>query len=499
MTSSPGDDGGSRGAGPAGGAGLDRSGVRAALAIGAALLVLAGVLFALLAGSSSRSTKHSAIPSVVPSPAASASAGSGGPIDSRYLTELRFGKSSFWLQPWRAYLDPWPASRLLDAVGVNFNTTTSIAPDTARLLRDSGFRVARIERHRGAPSHTDPPQLPPEADTRSRLVARRDNGRRPLILLDANSVAPCPAKRIILTTVADAPVGASSMRLSAASAAEVGPGRTGLDAAVFHAPRRRRRHKGERLPARPRRTTAQRRQHREERRAASRRGLTPLVLSGNPGILITRVDANHVATLSRPLPVKLAAGELKATTLLYPPFSSPTRADGSPNPAFEATLAGWLGYVGTVSREAQSVFGAGGYDLEVWNELTFGSQFLNAEHYYARSSEGSTHAVTKEVTKALLAATVAYVRDPKHDISPAVGVSDGFASQTPFPSGALAPAGLTALSKHLYAGARAFPSAFRARHGNVPLDALGRRDTVGPAKSAEDLTPRFVPRRPRAS
>jgi hypothetical protein len=34
------------------------------------------------------------------------------PIDRRYLTDVPFGATSFWVQPWRAYMDTWPASRL---------------------------------------------------------------------------------------------------------------------------------------------------------------------------------------------------------------------------------------------------------------------------------------------------------------------------------------------------------------------------------------------------
>ncbi len=102
--------------------------------------------------------------------------------------------------------------------------------------------------------------------------------------------------------------------------------------------------------------------------------------------------------------------------------------------------------------------------------------------------------MTSEVTKALLDATVAYVRDPANGISPGVGITDGFASQTPFPSGARTP-GLTALSKHLYVGAKIFPADFRVGHGNVPLNALGERDTVGPrsppAASRRGSSPTF--------
>jgi hypothetical protein len=69
-----------------------------------------------------------------------------------------------------------------------------------------------------------------------------------------------------------------------------------------------------------------------------------------------------------------------------------------------------------------------------------------------------------------------------------VGITDGFASQTPFPSGAGAPLGMTALSKHPYVGAKRFPSEYR--EGPIrPLDALGARDTISKAS----FKPLFIP------
>ena len=116
----------------------------------------------------------------------------GDPIDPKYLTEVPFGRRSFWIQPWRAYLDTWPASRLLDAVGINFNVTPAEAEGTARLLQSSGFRLARIELPWNMLSYDDPGSFVDEAKLRQRLVALRDHGLRPLILLNANSGGPRP-------------------------------------------------------------------------------------------------------------------------------------------------------------------------------------------------------------------------------------------------------------------------------------------------------------------
>jgi hypothetical protein len=374
------------------------------------------------------------------------SEGSGGtltdPIDPKYLTETPFGTTSFWIQPWRAYMDTWPSSRLLESLGINFNVSAPQAEATAQLLQDSGFKLARIAINWDALSYGDPTQFADEAGVRTRLEALHRHGLRPLILLDANSEGPTPAKQVNLETTAPAPASAQTVILTPTAAAAVVPGKTGFDGLSF---------------------------------------------GGDPDILINSVGPGDRATLSKPLPGALPAGAHKGATLLYAPFSAPTLANGEPNPAFQETLAGWLSYVATVCKEATSVFGPEGYDLEVWNELSFGSQFLNAEYYDTPAGTEGVSAATREVTKALLDETVAYVRNPAHGIGPGVGISDGFASETPFPSGANAPLGLTALSKHLYDGAKTFPAAYQER-SLLPLGALGERDTL-----ADSFTPLFVP------
>jgi hypothetical protein len=406
------------------------------------------------------------------------------PIDPRFLTGVPFGTSSFWIEPWRAYLDTWPASRLLDSLGINFNVGPAKAEATAQLLHDSGFTLARREIGWNSLSYREPTKFSNESQIRTVLSALHNHGLRPLILLNANSGDPGPSKHITLETTTAAPAGAQSVTLTAASAAAVVPGKSGFDGLTF---------------------------------------------GGDPDVLITSVDAQGVATLSRPLPDALAAGAHGGTTLLYAPFAQPTLADGRPNPAFEATLAGWLSYVATVCREAASIVGPEGYDLEVWNELSFGSQFLNADTYYSPADEGTGAAgdpetessseaeessaesgseaetteatteaeagsgamtkgqLTKAVIKALLDETVAYVRNPANGISPSVGITDGFASQTPFPSGADAPLGLTALSKHPYVSGASYPSAYRFKN-IIPLNALGKRDIE---KGSQ--TPLFTP------
>jgi hypothetical protein len=396
------------------------------------------------------------VPALVPSGSASAKRLSGqphfsasgvlnDPIDPKYLTEAPFGTSSFWIQPWRAYLDTWPASRLVDSLGINFNVTAPEAEASARLLQESGFKLARIEIPWNSLSYEDPTKFVNEPEIRQKLVALHAHGLRPLILLNANSGGPGPAKQVTLQTISPAPAGARTVTLTAASAAQVVPGETGFDDLSF---------------------------------------------GGYPDILVTSVSGSGVAQLSMPLPTALPAGAHKGSTLLYAPFGPPKLPNGAANPAFQATLAGWLSYVATVNREAAGIFGAGGYDFEVWNEVSFGSQFLFQESYYSPARETGSGSGTE----ALLDETVAYIRDPAHDISPKVGISDGFASETPFAAGSLVPAGTTALSKHLYASPKSIPSEYTPEPGIKPLNALGQPDfTTGGTKSSPLYTPLFVP------
>jgi hypothetical protein len=481
---------------PAGG----RVPLRYGFAVLALLLVAAGLYLALRTQPSRHASgggspaSEAAFAARAPLPACGASC---DPIDPRYLTDVPFGRTSFWIQPWRAYLDTWPAARLLASLGINFNVQPSEAVTVARLLHDSGFTLARIEISWGALSYDDPTRFIHEASIRTRLDALHRYGLRPLIVLNANSAGPCPARKVTLETVSAAAAGATTVALSPASAAAVVPGRTGFNGGVFFTrPRRRRGARGAlaapALALTPAQRLARRAAHRAAHHAAARAGITQLTMHGSPDMLITKVGAGGLATLSRPLPTALPAGPHNGTTLLYAPFGSPTLPDGSLNPTFQATLRGWLSYVSSVSREAQRIFGPGGYDLEVWNELTFGSEFLNAGNYSSTPTDAASRraakAVTKSVIRALLDATVAYVRAPGSGISPAVAISDGFASETPFDGGALAPAGLTALSKHPYVGARSFPGEYHVR-AIRPINALGAPDTA----SRRSFIPLFIP------
>ena len=332
------------------------------------------------------------------------------PIDARQLTGLPFGARSASLQPWRSSLITRPALALEDALGMNFNVTPAQADATAHLLADSGVRRVRIEFPWSVMSYGDPAQIADPAPLITYLTAFRRYRLRPLILLNANSGLPGPAVRLDLTLAAPAPAGATTVQVAAADIAEIVPGLTGVDAGGDAA-----------------------------------------------GVLITAVSAGGLAMLSRPLPTALPAGATPATTLRYAPFAPPTLPGGAPNPRFAQTLAGWLAYVRAVCDLVRTVYGSDDFDVEVWNELSFGSDFLDEARYFSPVPDPGA---TGSVTAALLAGTVAWLRDPANGLT-GVRVGDGFASETPFVSGATVPAGTAALDHHPY------PPLVRSAHSTL--------------------------------
>src|SRR3954453_3493816 len=342
------------------------------------------------------------------------------PIASWQQTSLQFGDRSHWLQPWRGYLETVPATRLRRAIGINFNVEADQAEATARLLARSGFKRARVELDWGAIDYSDGGHFRNEDSVRIRLEALRRNGIRPLILLNSNDGIPCPARFFDLQLAAPARAGTRTLQLAPASVGDVVPGRTGLNGA--------------------------------DGKAAH--------------ILFKDVSNDGTVTLAEPLPNDVAAGPQPAATLRYEPFGPPRLADGSPNPAFERTMRGWLDYVNTAVTETRRTLGSSSFGVEIWNELPVGSDFLYADRYYDPPREGGSG----EVQDAILDRTVSFLRDhaPRQ-----VGITNGFASQTPFPSGATSPPGLTALSKHPYRGILHFPGD-AVVNSDAPLDALGR-------------------------
>jgi hypothetical protein len=365
------------------------------------------------------------------------------PIDPTQQTDVPFGARSDYLQPWRAYLGTPPASMMRNALGINFNVPPQDAGSTADFLAGVGFKRARIELGWGLMSYSDPSQFGDRAAVDTQLSAMKAAGIRPLILLNANDGLPGPALSFTARITQPVAAGSRTVQVDAASAAQIVLGRSGFN-----------------VPG-----------------------------GAAAAFIATSVSPSDVVTLSQPIPSAIPAGSYQATTLRYAPFAAPFTNSGQPNPQFEQTLSAWLQYVKAVTSEAKSVLGSDNFDVEVWNELNFGSSFLNASNYYMPLPPSFQGAGS--VDDQLLARTVSWIRDPANGL-PDVGIGDGFANQTPFAAGSTSPVGLTAIDKHYYYGGAvkqlpAYPGASGIQDVNALGQAEGRMNAYG------DFTRPFVP------
>ena len=87
-------------------------------------------------------------------------------------------------------------------------------------------------------------------------------------------------------------------------------------------------------------------------------------------------------------------------------------------------MAGWLSYVQAVASFARSIGHGDGFDVEVWNELSFGSNFLNINNYYSPAVDPNAPPSGSDANtnNAILAATAKLI----HSRFPGVQVGDGF-------------------------------------------------------------------------
>lgn len=324
--------------------------------------------------------------------------------DPKYQTGIAFGAHSHWIQPWRAYLETVPASRFLNGLGVVLSNPGNADLVLEHLARH-GIKLTRIEIGWGNLKYEDESLTSPSLG--AALQACKMWGIRPIILLNANQGAPCPAHYFHRTITADAAAGTTNVQFDDTAGLVLG-----------------------------------------------RSGLSNLTGYWAAEALITAINGNMV-TLSKPLPKAIPAGSrVSMATLKYRPFSPP----GIPDE--EETLNGWRRYVETVARYASEALGTTGnsndkgFDLEVWNELTFGSNFLYINAYYQPAPYNYNQAV---VWGNLLQANVDCARQAPDGFC-GVQVADGFASTIPWPSASNQLVGIDAICKHPYPRERSFPS-----------------------------------------
>jgi hypothetical protein len=257
------------------------------------------------------------------------------------------------------------------------------------------------------------------------LIACKAHHLRPLILLNAHQGAPGPMHWFDRTLAADAPAGATSVQLTDAS-----------DLVIGHS------------------------------------GLCSLSEYWAAEALITAIDGTTL-TLSKPLPKALAKAQaIPIATLKHRPF-------GPAGPDFDDTMAAWLRYVDVVAAFVAETLGttAGadkGFDLELWNEMSFGSNILFINKYY----QPARFAYREDgIYSALIAATAAHIVAHEQDFA-GVQIDDGFGNTLPWPAAGNEPPRIHAIGKHPYSNRHVFPA---DEAPGTRLNALGKSDGFAPA------------------
>ena len=360
--------------------------------------------------------------------------------DKAQFTSIPFAHHSHWLQPWRAYMETVPATTFLNGTGINWRQMSgSENPElVAQMLAKHGIRRARVPITWSNIDFSNEKQLIPQRANQFRaiLLALKKHGIRPLILLNANHGVPCPVEFVERTLAADARAGDTKVQLNDTSKLIVGYS-----------------------------------------------GLSNLTDYWAAESLITNISGNTI-TLSKPLPEDIKAGTpVSLATLKYRPFSVPGSDD------YRATMAGWQSYVGTVANFVADVLGTSqssnkGFDMEIWNELSFGTHFLYINEYYAQKPYDYDK---NSILINLIKETSAYVEAHSTDFQ-GVQLTNGFGTTIPWTASSHLPERFTAISKHPYPKRRNFP---QDQKRNTPVNALGKKDQSGFIPTYSTLIPEY--------
>ena len=245
--------------------------------------------------------------------------------------DVPWPKHSDYKQPWRGFLETKSGWDFLQGVGVNYHVPGN-DPLAVRLLAEAGFRTFRIEIGFGN-VRWDQTGLSGEERLRKVLELCRQYHIRPTMLLNANHGVPCPLKFFQKKLLAEAPQGSRTVKL--ADTRDLVVGRSGIN------------------------------------------GLTGYWAAE---ALITAIDEKTgVCQLSKPLPKALPAGDLHMATLaILPLYPVGTKQ-------FDETADAWVRYALLVCKLVRDA-GIAEFDVEIWNELTFGTKFLDINNYYDRDT-----------------------------------------------------------------------------------------------------------------
>ncbi|MGI4788742.1 MAG: hypothetical protein ACRYFS_07815 [Janthinobacterium lividum] len=358
------------------------------------------------------------------------------PYEDPLQSKVPFGTVSYYMQPWRSYMDTWSAQQYEGSAGAVWTSDAKYADALGPILHAAGIRTLRYEIGWGNLDFND--QIPDyrKHDMMLFFDMCRKYGIRPMILLNANDGDPCPERDVPVMLTHSAKKGDTVLHLVPGT--RLHEGYTGPMSAQFTA-------------AYP---------------------------------LITHVDADGTAHLSAALDKDFSAGTIHLSELKYQPFQGDHLADGTPVPACQDTFDGWGKYVAAATAFVRDALGTSGkpdagFDMEVWNEFSFGSKFLEITHYYdvppkyksygpsGVSELGAISVYTKtrplaasdrpdartqfqeEDYYSILGMTIDYMHEHRGEY-PGVKVINGFSNQSPFADGTDLWPHQTGFSRHYY-------------------------------------------------
>jgi hypothetical protein len=440
------------------------------------ILLAAGFMVCVGNGSFAQSSAQSGATAALPAngewDGVTASAKLQGPYEDPKQMNVPFGINSFYFLPWRGYMDTWPGSKLTETCGAVWNIDDKYAEATAQILEESGIRAARVEIGWGNLDWNDDLNPNAKAFMHNLLAIFKRHGIRPLILLNANHGSPCPMRDVHVEVLEDAKKGDHVLKLKSGDG--IRAHYTGI--------------------------------------------ANPAYIAADP--MITSVDADGTAHLSAGLPMNIKAGPLRLQELKYQPFQGTRLKDGKHVPEALQTVDGWMKYVATVGRNAREALGTegkpdSGFDLEVWNEQTFGSYFLDINHYYDQKfqyAEPLQYNKTRPMRAdyrpdarltfqskdcyVILPMTIDYFNDPAHGYS-GVNVISGFSNQWPWESGTAMWDGEAGFSRHYYTGGwqDCSPTSPIGPAITGSIDALGNFDGKKDGKDWHTIFPgtKFIP------
>lgn len=252
--------------------------------------------------------------------------------------DVPWPKHSHFKQPWRGYLETRSGADFLSGIGINYHVPEKADELAVRLLSETGFRTFRVEIGWGSVRY-DEQGLSNEKRHVALAKLMKQYGIRPTFLLNAHQGVPCPVLFFNRKLVEDAPKGSTSVKLADVKDLVIG-----------------------------------------------RSGISGLSEYWAAEALITAIDEKSgVCTLSKPLPKDLKAGNVSMATLKYLPLYPVGTKE------FDETAEGWVKYALMICKLAKDA-GIEQFDIEIWNELTFGTRFLRIDTYYEK---GKSPAVQK--------------------------------------------------------------------------------------------------------